>query len=325
VNDPVTPVQFLYAGKAHPNDGGGQDLIKKIVQISRRPEFLGKIIFVENYDIALAKKLVAGVDIWLNTPTRPLEASGTSGEKAVMNGTLHFSVLDGWWCEGYRPNAGWALSEKKAFDSNEFQDELDADTIYHILEEEIIPAFYDRNSQGVPVKWVSFVKNSIAGVAPRFTMKRMLDDYQNKFYKKLYGRSVAMIEDDFTLAKDIALWKKMVTRRWDKMEVLSACIPETINPIIKVGEDYNCEVVLDLNKLLPEEVGVEFLLVSQVGETKQIVLKQEFVFSKQVDGRAFYRLKISPTKPGGFFYGIRIFPKHRLLPHRQDLCLLKWI
>jgi phosphorylase/glycogen(starch) synthase len=325
VNNPKHPVQILFAGKAHPNDGGGQDLIKRVVQISRRQEFLGKIIFIENYEMSLAQKLVAGVDVWLNTPTRPLEASGTSGEKAVMNGTLHFSVLDGWWCEGYRPNAGWALSEKQTYDNTEFQDELDAETIYHILENEVIPSFYDRNAKGVPEKWVQFIKNSTAEIAPRFTMKRQLDDYKNKFYYKLHQRTSRMLEDDFSLAKDIALWKKMVSRRWENIDIVSACLPQSTKPIFKVGEEYDCEVVLELNKLLPEEVGVEFLMVNQVGDKKSFVHKQEFVYSKSVDGKAFYRLRLSPTKPGTFSYGIRIFPKNKMLPHRQDLSLLKWI
>jgi hypothetical protein len=242
-----------------------------------------------------------------------------------MNGTLHFSVLDGWWCEGYRPNAGWALSEKQTYDNTEFQDELDAETIYHLLENEVIPAFYDRNSKGVPEKWVQFIKNSTAEIAPRFTMKRQMDDYKNKFYYKLHQRTARMLEDDFSLAKDIALWKKMVTRRWENIDIVSACLPQSTKPIFKVGEEYDCEVVLELNKLLPEEVGVEFLMVSQAGDKKSLVHKQEFVFSKSLDGKAFYRLRLSPTKPGTFNYGIRIYPKNKLLPHRQDLNLLKWI
>ena len=148
VNNPNYPVQFLFTGKAHPYDGAGQGLIKRIIEISRRPEFLGKIIFLENYDMQLARRLVSGVDIWLNTPTRPLEASGTSGEKALMNGVLNFSVLDGWWLEGYREGAGWALTEKRTYQNQEHQDQLDAATIYSILETEILPLYYARNKKG---------------------------------------------------------------------------------------------------------------------------------------------------------------------------------
>src|SRR5665648_25019 len=153
------------------------------------PEFLGKILFVENYDIELAKYLIRGVDVWLNTPTRPLEASGTSGEKAVMNGVINFSVLDGWWAEGYRKNAGWALREEETYDNAQFQDELDAETIYTILEEEIIPLYYKRDSKEVPVEWVSYIKNTISEIAPHYTMKRQLDDYFERYYNKMLKRS----------------------------------------------------------------------------------------------------------------------------------------
>ena len=166
VNNPDYPVQFLFTGKAHPHDGAGQGLIKRIIEISRRPEFLGKIIFLENYDMQLARRLVSGVDIWLNTPTRPLEASGTSGEKALMNGVVNFSVLDGWWLEGYREGAGWALTEKRTYQNQEHQDQLDAATIYSILETEILPLYYARNKKGYSEGWIKVVKNSIAQIAP---------------------------------------------------------------------------------------------------------------------------------------------------------------
>ena len=168
VNNPHYPVQFLYTGKAHPADGAGQGLIKKIYEISQRPEFLGKIIFLENYDMQLARRLVSGVDIWMNTPTRPLEASGTSGEKALMNGVLNLSVLDGWWLEGYREGAGWALTEKRTYDNQAYQDQLDAATIYSLLENEILPLYYARNSKGYSAGWVKTIKNSIAHIAPHY-------------------------------------------------------------------------------------------------------------------------------------------------------------
>ncbi|MCI1779123.1 MAG: alpha-glucan family phosphorylase, partial [Bacteroidales bacterium] len=164
VNDPKTPVQFLFAGKAHPADKGGQNLIKKIVEISRMPQFIGKIVFVPNYDITLAKYLVQGVDIWMNTPTRPLEASGTSGEKAVMNGVMHFSVLDGWWVEGYREGAGWALPMERTYENQDYQDELDAATIYNILETDILPKYYDKDKNGISGVWIDIIKNCVAQV-----------------------------------------------------------------------------------------------------------------------------------------------------------------
>ncbi len=177
LNDPEKPVRFVFAGKAHPNDKPGQDLIKRVIEMSKMPEFIGKVIFLENYDMNIGRNLVSGVDIWLNTPTRPLEASGTSGEKAVMNGVMNFSVLDGWWAEGYKPNAGWAIQEARTYGNQAFQDELDAETIYQVIEDEILPMYFERNDDGVSAGWVSHIKNTISEIAPHFTMKRMLDDY----------------------------------------------------------------------------------------------------------------------------------------------------
>ena len=211
VNNPHYPVQFLYTGKAHPADGAGQGLIKKIYEISQRPEFLGKIIFLENYDMQLARRLVSGVDIWMNTPTRPLEASGTSGEKALMNGVLNLSVLDGWWLEGYREGAGWALTEKRTYDNQAYQDQLDAATIYSLLENEILPLYYARNSKGYSAGWVKTIKNSIAHIAPHYTMKRQLDDYYSKFYNKEAARFKVLAADNYAKAKEIAAWKETAT------------------------------------------------------------------------------------------------------------------
>ena len=204
VNNEQFPVQFVFAGKAHPADGAGQGLIKRIIEISRMPQFLGKIIFLENYDMTLAKRLVSGVDIWLNTPTRPLEASGTSGEKAEMNGVLNFSVLDGWWYEGYREGAGWALTDKRTFTDQAQQDKLDAATIYSMLENEIIPLYFAKNSKGYSPEWIQYIKNSIAHIAPNFTMKRMIDDYINRFYLKESKYAKALKKNNFAKAARIA-------------------------------------------------------------------------------------------------------------------------
>ena len=221
VNNPNYPVQFLFAGKAHPADGAGQGLIKKIYEISRRPEFLGKIIFLENYDMKLARRLVTGVDIWMNTPTRPLEASGTSGEKALMNGVVNLSVLDGWWLEGYREGAGWALTDKRTFQNQEQQDQLDAATNYYLLENEILPLYYNQSEKGYSEGWIKTVKNSIAQVAPHYTMKRQLDDYYTRFYEPLAARRKELYADKFKKAKEIAAWKELVASRWDKINVVS--------------------------------------------------------------------------------------------------------
>jgi phosphorylase/glycogen(starch) synthase len=326
VNNPEKPVQFIYAGKAHPHDGGGQDLIKRIFEISQMPQFAGKVIFLENYDIELAKYLVRGVDIWLNTPTRPLEASGTSGEKAVMNGTIHFSVLDGWWVEGYRAFAGWALPKKRTFENQELQDDVDAETIYNMLEYEIIPAYYSFNDQGVPVEWISLIKNTMTKIAPEFTMKRQLDDYYEKYYSKLFTRSKYLIANNFEKAKELAAWKKTMRDEWDNIEVLNYNFEKPNENVYHSGHDYKAEIALNVKKIPKENVGVEFIIThkSKQGE-HEFVDSKEFVIVSSRSGKCLYRANLVPEKAGTFFYGIRIYPKHKDLPHKQDFYLLRWI
>lgn len=326
VNNPEKPVQFIYAGKAHPNDGGGQDLIKRIFEVSQMPQFTGKVIFLENYDIELAKYLVRGVDIWLNTPTRPLEASGTSGEKAVMNGTIHFSVLDGWWVEGYRAYAGWALPKKKTFTNQELQDDVDAETIYNMLEYEIVPAYYSFNEQGIPVEWISHIKNTMVKIAPEFTMKRQLDDYYEKYYSKLFNRSRYIMENDFQKAKELADWKKSMREEWDNIEVLNYSFEKPGENVYHSGHDYKAEIALDVKKIPKENVGVEFIVAHQDKQGEyEFVASKEFSVVSCKKGKCLYRASLVPEKAGTFFYGIRIYPKHPDLPHKQDFYLLRWI
>lgn len=326
VNNPEKPVQFIYAGKAHPNDGGGQDLIKRIFEVSQMPRFAGKIIFLENYDIELAKYLVRGVDIWLNTPTRPLEASGTSGEKAVMNGTLHFSVLDGWWVEGYRAFAGWALPIKRTFANQDLQDDIDAETIYNMLENEIIPAYYSYNEKGVPVEWISYIKNSMVKVAPEFTMKRMLDDYFEKFYFKLLTRHKYLIDSNFEKARELAAWKTTIREEWDNIEVINYSFERSKDNVYRSGQEYRAEIALNVNKIPKENVGVEFIIthVNRQGEHR-FVASEELSLVNCKSGKCLFRAHLVPEKAGSFFYGIRIYPKHKDLPHKQDFYLLRWI
>ncbi len=323
VNNPERPVQFLFAGKAHPADGAGQDLIKHIVEISRQPEFAGKIIFLENYDMELAKRLVRGVDVWLNNPTRPLEASGTSGQKAEMNGVLNFSVLDGWWVEGYREKAGWALSEKRAYHNQDFQNQLDAATIYSILENEIVPLYYDRNKDGVPVEWVQYIKRSIADIAPDYTTKRMLDDYISKFYLKLKERNTLVTGNNYKNAIELTNWKANFINNWDNIEVVSVDFPNTLKTPYKTGENYRGEVTLDLKGLDENEVGIE-MVFTIAGRNRTIDCKPLKV-TKKVDSLVFYEVIFELNKPGSYDFGLRIYPKNDLLPHRQDFPILRWI
>jgi len=326
INDPGRPVQFIFAGKAHPHDEKGKGLIARINEVSRMPGFEGSIIFLENYDIEMAKQLVSGVDIWFNTPTRPLEASGTSGEKAVMNGTIHFSVLDGWWVEGYRAYAGFALPMNRSFVNQDMQDDIDAETIYNMLENEIIPAYYNRNEQGVPAEWVSYIKNSMVQVAPRFTMKRMIDDYYDNYYYRMWQRSKSLKADNYAGAITLTAWKNSMVAEWDKLEVLSYSFEKPGENIYKAGLTYRGEVILNVNGLPPENVGVEFVItrLSQEGDHEFIASYDLDYVSSSREG-SLYRLEMVPEKAGTFSYGLRLYPKSNDLPHRQDFYLLRWI
>lgn len=312
VNNPDYPVQFLFTGKAHPHDGAGQGLIKRIIEISRRPEFLGKIIFLENYDMQLARRLVSGVDIWLNTPTRPLEASGTSGEKALMNGVVNFSVLDGWWLEGYREGAGWALTEKRTYQNQEHQDQLDAATIYSILETEILPLYYARNKKGYSEGWIKVVKNSIAQIAPHYTMKRQLDDYYSKFYCKLAKRFQTLAANDNAKAKEIAAWKEDVVAKWDAIEIVSCDKVEDLkNGDIESGKEYTITYVID-EKGLNDAVGLELVTTYTTADGKQHVYSVEpFSVIKKEGNLYTFQVKHSLSNAGSFKVSYRMFPKIR--------------
>ncbi len=327
VNNPDKPVQFVFAGKAHPRDIPGQDMIKMIVGISKRPEFTGKIVFLQNYDIQLAKRLIRGVDIWLNTPTRPLEASGTSGEKAVMNGTMHFSVLDGWWAEGYRSDAGWALPIERSFDNQELQDELDAERIYTLLENDITEKFYRRNEDDIPEDWVGMIRNNIAHVAPEFTMNRMIRDYIDRFYMKLYQRTLQLKKKDYKVPKELARWKHRVLTHWKNIKVLEYDIPDVTREEFIVGETYTGRVVLELDGLSSEEIGVEMVMTNSASGNEQSVFRGtvDFECTKSEGSVAEYTFVQKVDEAGLFDVGFRIYPKHDMVPHRMDFPLVRWI
>jgi starch phosphorylase len=327
INNEKYPIQFIFTGKAHPADGGGQGLIKHIVEISRRPEFLGKIIFLENYDMRLARRLISGVDVWLNTPTRPLEASGTSGEKAEMNGVLNFSVLDGWWYEGYKERAGWALTAKRTYEHQQYQDQLDAATIYHILENKIIPLYYAKNSEGYSPEWIQYIKNSISQIAPDYTMKRMLDDYVNRFYNKLATRSSHLKENNFAKAREIAAWKEEVALHWDSFQVESFTVDEDFSKNFPVvGKEYTCRLVID-RKELQGMLGVDIVVTKDNPETDTLDLYDvyPFILKKEEGAKLYFELKVSAPEAGFHNIGFRAYPVNKELPHRMDFAYVRWL
>ncbi|WP_455531089.1 alpha-glucan family phosphorylase [Segatella salivae] len=325
VNNPEHPVLFFFSGKAHPADGAGQGLIKKIYEISQRPEFLGKIIFLEDYDMQLARRLVSGVDIWMNTPTRPLEASGTSGEKAEMNGVVNLSVLDGWWVEGYREGAGWALPEKRTYENQAYQDQLDAATIYGLLENDIIPMYYNRNKKGYSADWVKVIKNSISTIAPHYTMKRQLDDYFDRFYNREALRFKKLQENDYRLAKDIALWKETVAERWDEIHVVSKDT-SLLDTGGETGKKYTMQYVID-EQGLDDAVGLELVsLKSNTSQDDHEVYSVRPFKVKGHEGNLYtFEAVIEPDVAGAFRSCVRMYPKNVNLPHRQDFCYVKWL
>ena len=324
VNNPKYPVQFLFAGKAHPADGAGQGLIKKIYDISQRPEFMGKILFLDNYDMQLARRLVSGVDIWMNTPTRPLEASGTSGEKALMNGVVNLSVLDGWWYEGYREGAGWALTDRRTYENQDHQDKLDASTIYSMLEQEIIPLYYARNRQGFSENWVRTVKNSIARIAPHYTMKRQLDDSYTRFYNPLAARFHAISADNNRIARDIAAWKESVAERWDSIKVVSSTRSENLQSASLIsGKEFTVRHVVD-EQGLDDAVGIDLVVMTGTDGNEHVseVLPMKLV-SREGNLHTF-ELTASIDLAGSYKVAYRLYPKHPQLANRQDMCYVRW-
>ncbi len=324
VNNPNYPVQFLFTGKAHPADGGGQGLIKRIIEISRMPQFMGKIIFLENYDMRLAKRLISGVDIWLNTPTRPLEASGTSGEKAQMNGVLNFSVKDGWWYEGYVEGAGWALTEHRTYENQAHQDQLDAATIYQMLENEIIPLYYAKNSKGYSPEWIQYIKNSVTKITPRFTMKRMMDDYFDKFYNKLAKRHALLSGENYKVAKEIAAWKENMVNHWDSIEVVKIEEPDTSH--LNVGDKFRVAVELDTKGLNDKGLGVELVAIRTSTHNNDKLYEVEPLQLVKAEGsHLFYEITYQLDYAGGMKFGLRMYPQSELLPHRMDFCYVRWL
>ena len=301
-------------------------MIKRIIEISRMPQFLGKIIFLENYDMRLAKRLISGVDIWLNTPTRPLEASGTSGEKAQMNGVLNFSVKDGWWYEGYVEGAGWALTEKRTYENQAHQDQLDAATIYQMLENEIIPLYYAKNSKGYSPEWIQYIKNSVTKITPRFTMKRMIDDYFEKFYNKLAKRHNLLMADNYKIAKEIAAWKENMVAHWDEIEVVKVEGPDLLANNLNVGDKFDIAVELDTKGLNDKGLGVELVAIrTSLHNNDKLYEVEPLKLVKSEGSHLFFKNTYQLDYAGGMKFGLRMYPQNELLPHRMDFCYVRWI
>jgi glycogen phosphorylase len=323
LNDPERPVQIVFAGKAHPADEPGKALIQQIIRYSQQPEFQGKIIFVEDYDMNVARHLVAGVDIWLNNPRRPLEASGTSGQKAAMNGAPNFSVLDGWWREGWDGHNGWAIGEERAYSSPEAQDEADALSLYATLEEEIVPLYYAaRDHAGVSSNWLRFVKESIATLTPRFNMRRVVKDYTAQLYVPAQEAGQRLAGDDMRAARELAAWKSRVREQWEHVRIEAQPGHPTAS---KVGEPLPLVAFVRLNGLDPRDVRVEIVTGQEEGDQLRAPQRHTMELERAL-GEGIYRYtgKFVPNRSGQQAYAIRVVPTHELLLNPLEMGRARW-
>lgn len=323
LNDPERPVMILFAGKAHPNDLPGQQLIQTIHEYSLKPEFIGKIVLLEGYDIALARKMVTGVDVWINTPEYPMEASGTSGQKAAINGVINLSVLDGWWGEGYNGKNGWAIHPHGAHFNHEHRNYEEATDLMDYLEYEIIPKYYDFGTQGYSSRWVRMSKESMRSCIPLFNSQRMVVDYVKGFYKPAQTQFKRLSADNFAPARDLASWKHKIRQHWQGVSIRRMDSPAEK---IFTDEALPIYVAVKLNGLQPDDVTVQCLLGTETDDKQFSVYEQVcFKYLKEENGEHIFELQMQPSEPGLSYYKIRIFPFHELLSHPFELGYMLWV
>lgn len=327
-NKPGMPVQIIFAGKAHPADRPAQEVIKNITDISRQEGFTGKVILIENYNMTLARNLVQGVDIWLNNPRKPLEASGTSGQKVCINGVLNFSVLDGWWCEGYDSSNGWAIGDDTPYDSEYSQDSADSESLYETLEKQIVPIFYDRNDRDVPVKWVGAMKASIKSLTWKFSTHRMLQEYAQKMYVPAMERVDHMSSGNYTPAKDLTDWRSHIVRNWPQVRIMASKAMNMLqDQSSKSGESINLCATVALGAIEPADVRVELyygnLDKGNLIEDPQI--EPMHVVEKQDSGLYKYSADIRLLEGGQYGYTFRVIPWHPDLIDKFDPALIRWV
>ena len=325
LNNADRPVQLIFAGKAHPADKEGQDLIRYIYEISMKPQFKGKIFILENYNIGIARYLVSGVDVWLNNPRRPMEASGTSGQKASVNGVINFSVLDGWWAEGYNSKNGWTIGTNDEYDSYEIQDNADSASIYNTLENKIIPIYYDRDKNGVSEKWMQIMKNSIISTGGRYSTSRMLCDYTNKLYMPL----VELNKKYYTDLSNVAAyneWKDKMYINWDKIKI------EQYNNLDNISIDAGNKIEVNCKVILPDisvdNINVEVYAgrITDNGTIENITIMPMDLIDQKDETREYtYKAKLELTTGGNYGYTFRVMPKHEMLLDAENLDLIKWI
>ncbi len=324
LNDPECPVVLIFAGKAHPSDSPGQELIRKIHEFSMHPDFIGRIILLEGYDLAMARKLVTGVDVWLNTPEYPLEASGTSGQKAGMNGVINLSVLDGWWAEGYNGENGWGIAPHAPHFNAAYRDHEEASELLELLENQVIPMYYDRKNQGYSEDWVRLSKASMKSCIPLYNAQRMVRDYIRNYYSRASRQSKAFAENGFKGARELASWKKKVSNSWPGVTLRRV---DDSSDAIMSGDSLMVKVAARLGELTSNDVIVECLIGTQSVHTNFSVHQHlQFEAAGLNDkGEALFQLDLVPPLSGLQFYKLRIYPFHRLLTHRFETGHMIWL
>ena len=325
LNHPERPVQIIYAGKAHPADDHGKDFIRQIAHFCKREEFRHHLVFVEDYDMNVARYLVQGVDVWLNTPRRPLEASGTSGMKAAVNGVLNLSVLDGWWCEGYETDAGWAIGSGEDYDDAAYQDRVEGEALYEILEKDIVPCFYNRGRDDLPREWIHRMKRTLISTCPVFNTNRMVRNYSERFYFPCLEQFGKMNAEMGLQARSLAAWKKRVLEDWADVRILRV-VTDGETPTLRVGDLVPIRVEVDLGSLPPEDVAVEAYygrLDSMDEIVEPSVMRLDFA-SRSDGGPAVYEGKIECTTSGRFGFAPRVLASHADLPVPDRLAMLTW-
>ena len=325
LNNENRPVQLIFAGKAHPADKEGQDLIRYIHEISMKPQFKGKIFVLENYNIGIARYLVSGVDVWLNNPRRPMEASGTSGQKASVNGVINFSVLDGWWAEGYDSKNGWTIGTNDEYESYEIQDDADSTSIYNVLEKKIIPTYYDKDKNGISSKWLRIMKNSIISTGGRYSTSRMVSDYTDKLYMPLINLTDKYYKDLSNVA-DLNEWKSKMLINWDKIKI------EQINNLDNISIDAGNKIEVNCKVTLPdisaENITVEVYAgrITENGRIEDIVVIPMDLAEANDETREYlYKAKLELSTGGSYGYTFRVMPRHNMILDPENLNLIKWI
>ena len=322
--DSARPVLFIFAGKAHPADTPGQDLIRRLLQVARMPEFEGKLLLIEGYDLRLSRRLVAGVDVWLNNPIFPYEASGTSGMKAAMNGVINLSVLDGWWDEGYEGDNGWAIKPASGALDQQRRDREEAHTLYEILQDQVIPTYYRRGPQGFSPDWIRLAKRSISTILPRYNAMRMLHEYVARLYLPATQHWRRYSERGFAAAREVGEWKARVRAAWPGVGLRR--IDES-RKRIQFGESVQITVAVKLNGLTPGDIAVELLLARGSHDRVDGRLRHELAFDGTVTdaGEHRFALDLQPELCGRLGYRIRAYPRHALLTHPFELGLMSWV